>query len=220
MAILKIRNHPVAQVILILRGRGRSVGDAPVCPQTGPGPLTVVATPTFSEVTVHPVKLTSDQPSELVCSSSSALGRPTASRKTGGQDGDVKGCMLMAAQTGGAATLPTVRGMVPCRGIRLSSRPSRPPYNECEIRRSWSSREALTLWGVGLRTASWGRTETRRQLALYSTTARLQYSQPGERTARHANRAARHTNRAASYATRAAGHATRVASHAEPCEPG
>lgn len=86
--------------------------------------------------------------------------------------------MLMAAQTGGAATLPTVRGMLPCRGIRLSSRPSRPPYNECEIRRSWSSREALTLWGVGLRTASWGRTETRRQLALYSTTARLQHSQP------------------------------------------
>lgn len=43
--------------------------------------------------------------------------------------------------------VPMVRGIMPCRGIKLSSRPSRPPYRECEIRRSWSSREVLVVWG-------------------------------------------------------------------------
>lgn len=43
--------------------------------------------------------------------------------------------------------IPMVRGIMPCRGIKLSSRPSRPPYRECEIRRSWSSREVFMVWG-------------------------------------------------------------------------
>lgn len=62
--------------------------------------------------------------------------------------------MQMSVLTGGAATSPIVRGSKPCRGIRLSSRPSRPPYNEWEMRRSWSSREALAFCGVLLPGAS------------------------------------------------------------------
>lgn len=54
--------------------------------------------------------------------------------------------------------VPMVRGIIPCRGIRLSSSPSRPPYSECEMRRSWSSREALMVRGPsGLPGASWGK---------------------------------------------------------------
>lgn len=53
--------------------------------------------------------------------------------------------------------LPIVRGIMPCRGIRLSSSPSRPPYREWEMRRSWSSKEVLMVcWGPrGLPGVSW-----------------------------------------------------------------
>lgn len=61
---------------------------------------------------------------------------------------DLRSAECMQTELRRVSTLPTVRGSAPARGTRLSSRPSRPPYRECEIRRSWSSGETLGLCGA------------------------------------------------------------------------
>ncbi len=74
--------------------------------------------------------------------------------------------------------LPIVRGIMPWRGIRLSSRPSRPPYKEWEMRRSWSSRDVFTVWDPsGLPGASWMKREDHIRIILVFTQSVFFYSE-------------------------------------------